>query len=125
MDINAEIASRAESLMDRLLELRRTIHANPELAFEEVETAALVAQTLRANGIACREGIAKTGIVAVIEGKKQGRSDNSGKTIAVRADLDCLPDVEDSDLAFASRNPGKSHCCGHDIHTTILVGAEH
>jgi amidohydrolase len=119
--LNDEIKKNVEAIVDRLVDVRRTIHANPELAFEEFETAALVAGILKEQGIAFRDRIAKTGVVGLIRGTANER--DSARTIGVRADLDCLPVPEESGLPFASRNPGKSHCCGHDIHTTILLGA--
>jgi amidohydrolase len=100
---------------------RRDLHENPELAFEEVRTAGVVAAKLREFG--CDEvitGIAKTGIVGVIRGRDGGAS---GRAIGLRADIDALPIEEQTGLPYASRNPGKMHACGHDGHTTMLLGA--
>ncbi len=116
MSVNEQIDRHTEAITDRLIEIRRAIHANPELAFEEYETAKLVAETLDAEGIPHRTGIGKTGVVAVIEGGKPGR------TVAVRGDMDALPVHEETGLPFASRNDGKMHACGHDVHTSILLG---
>jgi len=106
----------ADSLTDELVALRRTIHANPELAFEEHETARLVAERLTRAGLAVRTGVGKTGVIGLLEGSK------SGPTIAIRADMDALPIHEETGLAFASTRAGKSHACGHDVHTVIALG---
>jgi len=96
--------------------LRRHIHQNPELAFEEQETARLVVDTLKPMGYRLREGVAGTGVVATLEGTRPG------PTVALRADMDALPIHEENDLPFASRNEGKMHACGHDAHTSSLLG---
>jgi metal-dependent amidase/aminoacylase/carboxypeptidase family protein len=98
--------------------LRRDLHAHPELAFEESRTSALVAEKLGGWGIEVHRGLARTGVVGVIHGKNAG-----GKAIGLRADMDCLPVQEASDLAYKSRTPGRMHACGHDGHTTMLLGA--
>ncbi len=98
---------------------RHDFHENPELGFEETRTAGIVAQKLREFG--CDEvhtGIAKTGVVGVIRG--QG---SSNRAIGFRADMDALPILEETGLPYASRTPGKMHACGHDGHTTMLLGA--
>lgn len=107
-----------EALAARVVELRRAIHRRPELGFEEYETAALVERELDSLGLEHRR-VAKTGIVARIEGTKQGR------TVALRADMDALPIGERSGLPFASEIDGKMHACGHDAHTAMLLGAAH
>ncbi len=99
---------------------RRDFHEHPELAFEEHRTSEIVADKLRSFG--CDEvitGIAKTGVVGVIRGNNAA----SGRAIGLRADMDALPIVEDTGLAYASKNHGKMHACGHDGHTTMLLGA--
>ncbi len=98
---------------------RRDFHAHPEIAFEEVRTSGIVAEKLREFG--CDEvitGIAKTGVVGVIRG--QG---DTGRAIGLRADIDALPILEQTGLPHASTVPGKMHACGHDGHTTMLLGA--
>jgi amidohydrolase len=99
-----------------LVQLRRAIHQHPELAFEERETAELVASTLRRLGISVEQGVGQTGVVALIEGGRPG------KTIAVRTDMDCLPIHEETKLPFASKHAGKMHACGHDLHTAVGIG---
>jgi len=104
--------------LPQMTEWRRHIHQNPETAFEEVGTARFVAERLRAFGVdAVHEGIAKTGVVGVI---KAGTSD---RAIGLRADLDALDMQEGTGVAWASKTPGKHHACGHDGHTTMLLGA--
>lgn len=99
-----------------LIEVRRDLHAHPELAFEEVRTAGVVSRELTRLGIAHTTGIAKTGVVAMIHGGRPG------PVLAIRADMDALPILEQSGLPFASTIPGLMHACGHDIHTSTLLG---
>ncbi|EEE39222.1 amidohydrolase family protein [Rhodobacteraceae bacterium KLH11] len=97
---------------------RQHLHTIPELEFECYETAAFVATRLREFGVdELHEGIAKTGIVAIINGQ------GPGPTIGLRADMDALPITEETGVEYASTNPGKMHACGHDGHTTMLLGA--
>lgn len=102
---------------EQIVEVRRAIHANPELSFEEYETCELVSKFLKRAGIKHEKGIVKTGVVAIIEG-----NDPSSKTIALRADLDALPIQETNEVSFKSKNEGKMHACGHDVHTSSLLG---
>ncbi|HXT78701.1 MAG TPA: M20 family metallopeptidase [Acetobacteraceae bacterium] len=104
------------SIEPGLVETRRDIHAHPELGFEEVRTAGVVAAELSRLGIPHRTGIGKTGVVGLIEGGRPG------PVLAIRADMDALPIQETSGLPFASTVPGRMHACGHDIHTTTLLG---
>jgi amidohydrolase len=101
-----------------LVHIRRDIHANPELGFEEKRTSQLVADKLAEWGIEVHRGLARTGVVGVIKGKK-----NSGRAIGLRADMDCLPMQEVSEVPHKSKVPGRMHACGHDGHTTMLLGA--
>jgi amidohydrolase len=104
--------------LPQMTEWRRHIHANPETAFEEVGTARFVAERLRGFGVdEVHEGIARTGVVGVI------RAGSGARAIGLRADLDALDMHEGTGVPWASRNPGKHHACGHDGHTTMLLGA--
>jgi amidohydrolase len=105
----------ARRIEKELVDTRRTIHARPELGFEEKETCKLVTQRLAGMGLKPRV-IAGTGVTALIESK------TPGKVLMLRADMDALPIVEETGLPFASKNPGKMHACGHDFHTSILLG---
>jgi amidohydrolase len=102
-----------------LRDLRRDIHAHPELAFEENRTSRLVAEKLGAWGIEVHKGLAKTGLVGVIAGKRAA----SGRAVGLRADMDCLPMHERNTFAHKSQSEGRMHACGHDGHTTMLLGA--
>ncbi len=105
------------STSDALVRIRHDLHAHPETAFEEVRTAAVVASYLRALGLEVHEGIAATGVVAVVTGRPGPRS------IGLRADMDALPIEEAGDRPYRSTVPGKMHGCGHDGHTAMLLGA--
>ncbi len=98
--------------------IRQDIHAHPEMGLEEVRTAALVAEKLRGWGITVTEGVGGTGVVGTIVGKRQGQ-----RAIGLRADMDALAIIEKTDLPYASTTPGTMHACGHDGHTTMLLGA--
>tara|TARA_R110002012_G_scaffold21544_3_gene75088 strand:- start:42 stop:1205 length:1164 start_codon:yes stop_codon:yes gene_type:complete len=99
---------------------RRYLHTIPELLFDLPQTAAFVEEKLRSFGITdITTGVAQTGIVAVIEGK----TNTSGRSIGLRADMDALPITEATGLEYASKTPGKMHACGHDGHTAMLLGA--
>lgn len=100
-----------------LVALRKDLHAHPELRFEELRTSDIVAEVLTSLGYRPSRGLAKTGVVASLQGKKPGPS------IILRADMDALPIEERGDHAHISRHPGRMHACGHDGHTTMLLGA--
>ena len=110
------IRDAAEALQPALVAIRRDIHAHPELAFEEVRTAGIVAAELARLGIPHRTGVGRTGVLGVVEGARPG------PTLAIRADMDALPIHEETGLPFASTIAGKMHACGHDIHTATLLG---
>ncbi|HLV28755.1 MAG TPA: M20 aminoacylase family protein [Burkholderiaceae bacterium] len=111
---------RAISLFhNELVAIRRDIHAHPELGFQESRTSALVAGMLRALGYEVHTGIGRTGVVGVLD----GRANDSGLSIGLRADMDALPIYETGDLAHRSTVPGVMHACGHDGHTAVLLGA--
>ena len=115
-DPTTAIRDATQRIEAGLIEIRRDIHAHPELAFEEVRTAGVVARELTRLGIAHHTGVAKTGVVGLIEGGRPG------PVLAIRADMDALPIEEKTGLPFASTNPGLMHACGHDLHTTTLLG---
>jgi amidohydrolase len=105
-----------EALTPGLIALRRALHQHPELAFEEVWTAATLAGRMRALGLAVEEGIGGTGVLAILEGAQPG------KTLLVRADIDALPIEETTGRAYASKLPNRHHACGHDVHSAIVTG---
>jgi amidohydrolase len=115
-DPERRIREAAAAVEPHLVALRRDIHAHPELAFEETRTAGIVAAELARLGVAHRTGVGRTGVLGVIEGGRPG------PTLAIRADMDALPIHEETGLAFASTVEGRMHACGHDIHTTTLLG---
>ena len=103
---------------------RHQLHQTPELCYEEVQTSEFVAKTLAEIGVdEIHRGLGKTGVVAVIHGKKSKDQAGQGRTIGLRADMDGLPITEVHDHAYKSQNPGKMHACGHDGHTAMLLGA--
>jgi len=104
-------------LFEDTVALRRDLHAHPELAFEEVRTAGIVAERLRALGLDVHTAIGGTGVVGVLTGAQPG------PTIMLRADMDALPMPEENDVAYVSRNAGVTHACGHDAHVAMLLGA--
>ena len=100
-----------------LTQIRRDLHANPELGLETHRTADIVAEKLASWGIEVHKGIGQTGVVGVL------RAGNGNRAIGLRADMDALPITEETGAAYASRTPGVMHACGHDGHTTTLLGA--
>ena len=108
-----------ESFGEKLVALRRDIHREPELGFDTEMTAGKVLAALEGLPLDIETGVARNGIVATLEGE------GDGPTVALRADMDALPILEDTGLPFASETEGKMHACGHDGHTTMLVGAAH
>ncbi len=107
-----------EQLAGEMTEWRRDLHAHPEIAFEEVRTSGIVAEKLASWGIEVHRGLAKTGVVGVLHGTA-----GEGPMVGLRADMDALPMQEDNEFDHASKYPGKMHGCGHDGHTTMLLGA--
>jgi hippurate hydrolase len=101
---------------EELTAIRRDLHQHPEMLFEEVRTAAIVAKELERLGFRVETGIAKTGVVGTLS------NGSSRRTIGIRADMDALPIHETTNLPYASKLPGKMHACGHDGHTTMLLG---
>ena len=111
-----KIKSLSEKYKNKVIELRRTIHANPELSFQEYKTSELVKKELLSLGLEVKDNIAKTGVTAVLRGKDEG------KTLLLRADMDALPLQEEAPVDYISKNPGVMHACGHDFHTANLLG---
>ena len=112
------VIEKIASWHDEMTALRRDIHAHPEIGFEEVRTSGIVAEKLASYGIEVHRGIGKTGVVGVLKGAK-----GEGRTIGLRADMDALPMEERTNLPYASKIPNRFHGCGHDGHTTMLLGA--
>ena len=112
------VLNRIASFHDEMVAWRRQIHSHPETAFDEHRTAAYVAERLRSFGIAVDEGLARTGLVGRLDGRA-----GPGPAIGLRADMDALHVHEQNDVAHRSRVDGKMHACGHDGHTTMLLGA--
>ena len=112
IDLRQEIYT----LKPSVIALRRALHQHPELAFEEVRTAATLAGRMRGLGLAVQEGIGGTGVLAVLEGARRG------KTLLIRADMDALPMEETTGRPFASEVPNRNHSCGHDVHSAVVAG---
>lgn len=117
-DLSA-LRRESEALRDRVVAIRRDLHQHPELAFEEVRTASIVAEALTALGYEVQTGIGKTGVVGVMEGE---RASALPHTLLIRFDMDALPIHEQVDVPFRSVYDGKMHACGHDAHTAIGIG---
>jgi amidohydrolase len=113
------INSKAAAIFEKVIAYRKHLHAHPELSFQEVETMKFVAEKLTELGIEHTTGIGKTGVVALI---KAAHHTDEMSCIGLRADLDALPILEETGLDFASTNKGVMHACGHDVHTSILLG---
>lgn len=117
-EIIAAVKELSEKYYDEVLEIRRHLHSHPELSFNEYETANFIEEQLRKIGITDFERKAKTGITFMIHGKE-----DNGKIVAMRADIDALPIKEANDVPYKSKNEGVMHACGHDVHTSSLLGA--
>jgi hippurate hydrolase len=115
--MSSSILDQARRYQPELASIRRDIHAHPELGLEEYRTADLVAQKLEEWGIEVHRNVGVTGVVGVL------RNGNGDTAIGLRADMDALPILEATNLPHASQNPGRMHACGHDGHTTMLLGA--
>ena len=117
MNKNISIHPSILKIKKEIIDSRRYFHKYPELSFEEYNTAKVIKKKLLDIGISVKSGIAKTGLVGIIKGKK------AGKTIALRADMDALPIQETSKITYKSTNKGVMHACGHDGHMATLIGA--
>ena len=111
-----ELKEHVSELSARLIEIRRHIHAHPELSGMERQTAALVASTLKECGIEVIEGVGGYGVVGILRGESRGG------VVGIRADMDALPMTDIKDVPYASRQKGVMHACGHDVHTAVLLG---
>ena len=116
--MQSKIKDIVDASMKKMVSWREYLHAHPELSFQEVNTSAFVASNLEELSIPYQHGIAGTGVVALIKGQNPEK-----QCIALRADLDALPIHEENDVAYKSKKQGIMHACGHDVHTTCLLGA--
>lgn len=117
-NILKKIKKYSEEFLPEIISYRRRIHSNPELSFKEFNTSLFVQEKLSEWGIPFKSGIAGTGITALIEGKKTGN-----QLVSLRADMDALPIIEENETDYKSQNHGVMHACGHDVHTSSLLGA--
>jgi amidohydrolase len=118
MNLSQKIKSIAHNHKEELINIRHHLHANPELSMQEKETSFFIQTELKKIGIKFQSGVAGYGIVALIHGKNPDK-----KTIALRADMDALPIIEKNEVPYKSKNEGVMHACGHDVHSTCLLGA--
>ena len=116
-DLLARMKELAHAQHAELVNIRRHLHENPELGFEEVATAQYIADYLAGLGLEVTSQVAKTGVVALLRGARPG------KTVAIRADMDALPIQELNEVPYKSKHPGKMHACGHDAHVAAAIGA--
>ncbi len=117
MDLKNKIKQLSEKYFDQVIDIRRHLHENPELSFHEYETSKYIVSLLESWEIKYTAGIANTGITCIIEGKNPDK-----KVIALRADMDALPVEEQNEISYKSKNKGVMHACGHDVHTSSLLG---
>ena len=118
MSLKEKIRQLARQYSVEIIEIRRELHANPELSFQEYRTSSFIADKLKSFGISPQAGVAGTGIVGLIKGRNPTK-----KTIALRADMDALPIKEANVVPYKSKNEGVMHACGHDAHSSSLLGA--
>jgi amidohydrolase len=114
------ISKRSEELFQKVKSIREHIHANPELSYQEYNTMEFVAGKLESIGLTPQRGFAKTGVIALIKGNHHSEYDTA---IGLRADLDALPIIEETNVSYKSKVDGVMHACGHDVHTAVLLGA--
>ena len=118
MDLKEKVKQLAKDQYAEVVKTRRHLHQHPELSFQEYQTSKFVAEKLKELGLSPEEGVAGTGITALIQGKNPEK-----KVVALRADMDALPIFESNDVSYKSKNEGVMHACGHDVHTSSLLGA--
>ncbi|MFO7633472.1 MAG: M20/M25/M40 family metallo-hydrolase, partial [Caldilinea sp.] len=119
MSLVEQFKAEANDLQAELVAWRRDFHMHPELGFEEVRTAGIVADHLRNLGLEVSTGVGKTGVVALVEPDSLPAE---ARTVLVRFDMDALPIQEENDAPYRSQTPGVMHACGHDGHTAIGMG---
>ncbi len=117
MELKERIKSLAKSNFEEIKSTREHLHANPELSFEEFKTAEYISRKLKEWGIPHETGVAETGVVVLIKGRNPDK-----KVTALRADIDALPITEQNDVPYKSTNIGVMHACGHDVHTSSMLG---
>jgi len=115
--LKEKVKALAQKYHSEIIEIRRHLHQHPELSYQEVETGKFIAEKLKSYGIRHEHGWANTGVVGYLEGKNPTK-----KVIALRADIDALPILEANDVPYKSKNQGVMHACGHDVHTSSLLG---
>ncbi len=113
----APFLAEAEALRDELVAIRRDLHMHPELGFQEVRTARIVAERLGALGYEVQSGVGKTGVVGLLQGGQPGE-----RTVLLRFDMDALPIQEENEVPYRSQTPGVMHACGHDAHVAVGIG---
>ncbi|MCB0548898.1 MAG: amidohydrolase [Phaeodactylibacter sp.] len=113
-----KIQKLAQTYHQDVIHIRRHLHQNPELSYEEVETGKYISAKLQEYGIPHQHGVADNGVVGLIQGRNPGK-----RVVALRADIDALPIEEANEVPYKSRKPGIMHACGHDVHTSSLLGA--
>lgn len=120
-EVGESLKEKAYELKERLVEIRRDLHMNPELSFEEYETAKKIKNILQDLDIEVEENVGRTGIVGILRGEES--SEDKEKVVALRGDIDALPIQEQNEVEYKSKKAGVMHACGHDVHTTSLLGA--
>ncbi len=118
MSVKEQIQTKAKAYFDDIVSMRRHLHSNPELSYVEFNTSDFIAQKLKEYDVPFEQGMVKTGVVALIKGNNPDK-----KTICLRADIDALPIVEANDVPYKSTKEGVMHACGHDAHTSSMLGA--
>ena len=118
--LQSTVERLSEEIFEKVVEYRKHIHQHPELSYQEFETMNYISKQLKTLGIPHETGVAETGIVALIEGKHHKKGE---PCIALRADIDALPIQEENNTPYKSLNDGVMHACGHDVHTSVLLGA--
>ena len=112
-----KIKNLADKNHPEVVKLRRHLHQYPELSFQEKETGKYISEQLKSWGIPHKRGMAGNGVVGILKGKKSNK-----KIIALRGDMDALPILEANKVTYKSKNEGVMHACGHDVHTSSLLG---